>query len=75
MKILDKIAYDVVEIGSLTARAKSNYKHEYILESAVIHKMMKKAYQAGFKNGKVSVVSHFSKMNDYDNGIRISQPK
>jgi len=67
MKILDKIAYDVVEIGSLTARANSNYKHEYILESAVIHKMMKKAYQAGFKNGKNLVLKEFNKWSGLNN--------
>jgi hypothetical protein len=67
MKTLDKIAYDVAEISSLTVRAKDGAFHEYKLEAAVIKKLMEKAYKMGIEKGKNLVVSHFSKMNNYDN--------
>jgi hypothetical protein len=67
MKALDKIAYDVAEISSLTARAKSGAFHEYTLEAAVIKKLMEKAYKIGFGKGKNLVVGHIAKCYDFDN--------
>jgi hypothetical protein len=52
MKALDKIVYDVANISSLTARAKSDAYQEFTLEAAVIKKLMDKAYKMGIKKGK-----------------------
>lgn len=67
MKILDKIAYDVAGISSLTVRAKDAAFHEYTLEAAVIKKLLEKVYKIGMKNGKVLVINGLAKSTCYDN--------
>jgi hypothetical protein len=65
MKKLDEIAYDVAEISSLTARAKSGAFHEFTLEAAVINKLMDKAYKMGIEKGKRLIISEFNKWNNH----------